>query len=311
MRYCEATELIFLFQGLSLPFIVLFAYLTFARQWKQSELIEKRGRASQVRAAFAPSAAGLPEFRPLNCPHCGSGLLLDSSGTLCPNCKQRGDLPKDYQRTAVLKSRVERLLASALRCWRLARLLTSRPVTWLLCALLLFVPLVMFPIVLVGSDKYHDTILDRWLAPYRHTPLPDLVAMISLVGGSAWWLGIAILASLGNEMRKKLPVFPVQTKELRDTATANCQSCGGAIQYQRGSFAAICGYCHVENYRARFARTENQRAEQQETQTQFLLFDALTIVNNYLFKIWILGAMILVVVALVGLSIGINSLIEK
>jgi len=314
MRYYEATELLFLFQGLSLPFIVLITYLICSRQWKRSQLIEKQGRVSQVRAAFAPGTTGLPVFRPLNCPHCGAGLLLETSGTLCPHCQQRGELPKDYLRAVVLKGRVERLLMSAQRCWRLAWVLTSKPVNWLLCAFIIFVPTIMLPIVLLGSGKYHDTILDRWLAPYQHTRLPDLVGPISVIGGFAWWLGIAIVASLSNEMRKKLPIFPVRTKEMKDRATANCQSCGGAIQYERGAFVTICSYCHVENYRAQFARAERNRAEQQQTQARFLLFDALTIVNEYLFKIWILGAMILVgvlVVAVPGLFSSLNSLIRK
>jgi uncharacterized protein (DUF983 family) len=296
MIYYEATVLLFLLQGILLPFVVVITYLICSRQWRRSQLLERQAHTSQVRAAFAPGTAGLPHFRPLNCPHCGAGMLLETNGIFCPSCQQRGTLPPDYQRAAVLKERVQKLLKSALRSWRFAWFLTSSPVNWLLRVLVFAMPMVLLPIVLNGSTQYHHTHLDQWLAPYQNTRLPDLIFLIAAVGGFSWWLGIAILASYSGTFRRKLPVVPVFTNETHGSETANCQSCGGCIQYDRGEFVTICSYCHVENYRVQFARAERTRAEQQQIQVQFVLFDALTIVNEFLFKVWILGAMILVVV---------------
>ena len=301
--YYEAALLIFLFQGISFPFVVLFAYIICLRQWRRLQALQQKARASAVRLGFALSTALLPKFRPLNCPQCGAGMLLETNDIRCVHCQHREAVPKDYQRAVLLKNQVRQQLKSALRAWRLAWVLTSRPVVWFLGLLLIAEPIVLIPIVLVGSEKYPHTRIDDWLAPYQSTGLPGLVGGISLMGGFTWWLGLAMLAGRSNSMRTKLPVFPVRTKELRGSETANCQSCGGAIQYDRGDFATICSYCHVENYRVQFARTERHRGEQEEFQAKFALFDALSIVNEFLFTIWIFGAMCVVTALLIWLKI--------
>ena len=303
MIYYETALLIFLFQGITLPFIVLLVYLICTRQWRRLQALQQQGRAGQVRAAFAQSMIALPSFRPLNCPQCGAIMLLGANGVHCSHCQHREALPKDYLHAAVLKGHVQRLLKSALWSWRLARVLTSRFAIGLLCVLLFVEPFVLVPLMLTGSAKYPHTIVGYWFAPWQKARLPDLRVGLSIMGGLAWWLGFAMLASLAMNMRKKLPVLPVFTKQLRGREIAACQSCGGGIEYDRGAFATICGYCHVENYRVQFARSERRSAEQQQSQAKFALFDALTITNEFLFTGWILGAMCVVAAILLFLKI--------
>jgi hypothetical protein len=299
----ETALLIFLFQGITLPFIVALVYFICTRQWRRLLALREQSRAGRVRAAFAHSMTTLPSFRPLNCPECGAGMLLDANDVHCSHCQHREALPKDYLRAAVLKGHVQRLLKSALGAWRLARVLTSRVAIGALCVLLFVEPFVLLPIVLTGSGKYPHTIVDDWLAPFQSARLSNIRAGLSLMGGVAWWLGFAMLASLAMNMRKKLPVMPVFTKELHGRETGNCQSCGGGIEYDRGAFATICSYCHVENYRVQFAHSQRRTAEAAQSEAKFALFDALTIANEFLFTVWILGAMCLAAALLLFLKI--------
>jgi hypothetical protein len=98
-------------------------------------------------------------------------------------------------------------------------------------------------------------------------------------------------------LRKSLPVVPVFEGKLRGGETANCEACGGAIEYDRGDFACICSYCNVENFRVRFARRERAQAEKQKTQTKSVLFGAMEILDDFV------GTFFFVSLILVGGSI--------
>ena len=291
MLWFEIAVLIFLFEGLALPFITGFACFICLRQWKRLQALQQQAGAAAERGAFHEATKGLPAFKPLNCPACGAGLQLQADATLCANCGHHGTLPPNYRSAVVLRDHVQRLLKSAQWAWRFARVLTSRPVTVLFIVLIFAQTFGLLPALLLGREKYPDAPVLRWLAPF-----PDGILLFTgSLGGLSWLCGFWLLGDLGKRMRRDLPVFPVLDKSPTGSETANCQTCGGGIAYDRRDFATICPYCHVENYRVQFTRTARGRGERQQSQMKFALFGALNIVNEFLWTTWLLGALAIVI----------------
>ena len=90
-----------------------------------------------------------------------------------------------------------------------------------------------------------------------------------------------MLFIMAKSLRAQLPALPVITKEVHRRETAQCQACGGGIEYDAGDFACVCPYCHVENFRVQFVRNERAREEKQTTQVKSVLFHAMQIIDDY------------------------------
>jgi len=139
-------------------------------------------------------------------------------------------------------------------------------------------PFVLFPVVLVGSNLFRDTWADRGLKSLGETA-GFLVMLAAFLGFIVWMFVFICLAMLAKSLRKNLPVAPVFGERVRRFETANCQTCGGAIEYDAGAFACACAYCNVENFRVRFTRRE--RSERQRTQTKSALFGAMEVIEEF------------------------------
>jgi Zn finger protein HypA/HybF involved in hydrogenase expression len=279
--------LILLFQGLSLPFGVVIVYFICMRQWKQLVAIQKHAGTAARRGSFHEAGRGLPAFEPLKCSKCGAGLVLEPDALHCGNCGHQSSVPPDYRAAVALKQNLQRLLRSAQGAWRFAWALTSRPARLLLVLLIAAQVLAFVPLALIDFDRRPDTAVFRYLATFPEGPL----FFVGVLGEASWLIGLCLLIDLSKRLRRGLPVFPLLTQELKVSETATCQSCGGAIHYDHRDFAAICPYCHVENFRVQSTRTARGRDEKHQSRVEFTLFGALNIVNEFLWTIWIWGAM--------------------
>lgn len=277
---------IFLLQGFTLPLLpavsgVLWWSLSRRLEALRGKLKAGRTQPAETGEAFGRMLAGLPKLRPLNCESCGGAVLLRADATLCPYCGARSRAPEDYVAALRLKSEAEGLFKSALRHWRVANILTKRPVRWTFVLLIFAEPLVLFPAVLIGSNVYPDAPLDRAFARLGED-WAFLLMLSSFFGFIVWMVVLIFLASLSKGLRTKLRAVPVFEGAARGRETASCQTCGGAVEYEAGAFACLCEYCNVENFRARFVRRERARAEQQSETTKSALFAALEINEEFL-----------------------------
>jgi hypothetical protein len=239
------------------------------------------------RGAFHEARRGLPAFKPLKCSKCGAGLVLEPDALHCANCGHQCSVPPDYHAAVALQQKLRRLLHSAQGAWRFAWMLTSRPARILLVLLIALQALAFVPLAMLDFDRRPDTAVFRYLATLPEGPL----FFTGVLGEASWLIGLCLLIDLSKRLRRGLPAFPVLSQELKVSEIANCQSCGGAIQYDRRDFAVICPYCHVENFRVQSTRTARGRDEKHQARMEFSLFDALNIVNEFLWTIWIWGAM--------------------
>lgn len=277
--------IVFLLQGITLPFLPLVSGVLWWRRSRRLELLGKeveRARRKKLKAdkGLESMLKGLPVLRPLKCANCGGSLLLLESETLCPYCGTPGVLPKDYGAAVRLKSEVRRLLRSAIRHWRVANVLTHPFVRWGLFLMIFVEPLVLFPAVVIGSNVYPDTGLDRAFGELGMVG-GTLLMISSFFGFIIWMVVFILLASLCRSLRRKLPVVPVFEGESRGRTAASCQACGGGIEYEAGAFACLCDYCNVENYRARFVRRARALSEEQRMRTKSVLFGAEEIIEDF------------------------------
>lgn len=279
---------IFLAQGVSIPLLIALSGWFW---WRQSRRLESL-KAESERSPSKPSKGAkprdtpelilksLPVLAPLKCANCGGNVLLREAETLCPYCETRASAPEDYAASSALKSEVKGLYASAVRHWRVAKLLTFRPARWFFVSMIFAEPFVLFPAVLVGSNLFRDSQADRALESMGETA-SFLVMLAAFLGFIVWMIVFVCLAALAKSLRNNLPVVPVFEKRVRRFETASCQTCGGAIEYDAGAFACACPYCNVENFRVRFARRERSLSEQQKTQTKSALFGAMEIIEEF------------------------------
>jgi hypothetical protein len=109
-----------------------------------------------------------------------------------------------------------------------------------------------------------------------------LIMLAAFFGFVIWMVVFIFLNQLSKGLRCKLPMDPVLEGDGRALAVANCQACGGGIQYEERAFASICDYCHVENFRVQFARRQRAQSERQTTQTKSILFGAMEIIDDFI-----------------------------
>jgi Zn finger protein HypA/HybF involved in hydrogenase expression len=280
--FYQVCLVIFLLQGFSIPILPIISGVLWLRRSRQLESLEKElnlTRQKNIKSdqTFELILNGLPKLRPLNCEHCGGSVLLQESTTLCPYCQTRGELPEDYAAAITLKSEVNPLAG------------------WVFFLLIFIEPLVLFPAVIIGSNLFPDTRFDRAFAAFGETT-SFLLMLSAFFGFIIWMIVFIFLAKLSKSLRVKLPVVPVFEGETGGRETASCQACGGGIEYDAGAFACLCGYCNVENFRARFVRRERARSEEQKTRTEPVLFGAMEILEDFV------GTFFFVSVILVGAS---------
>ena len=292
---------IFLLQGVLSPLLLIFSGVLWFRQSQRLESLKKDLDISREKK-IKPSETSesilnrLPKLTPLSCADCGAGVLLQETETLCPHCHARGDLPEDYAAAVSLKSQAKSLLKSALRHWRVANVLTNRLGGWVFFLLIFIEPLVLFPTVVIGSNVFPNTWIDKAFNSLGETTT-FLVMLSAFFGFIIWMIVFIFLTSLSKSLRTKLPVVPVFQDNIRGSETASCQACGGGIEYDAGDFACLCSYCNVENFRVRFVRRERAQAEKQRTRTKSVLFGAMEILEDFV------GTFVVVLVILVGASI--------
>ena len=292
---------IFLGQSVFLPLLIVWAGWLWSKQNRRLEALKKElGHERRLEKDAGKTIDGilaqLPQLQPLNCAACGAALLLQESETRCPNCEARGPLPSDYAAALSLKPQLTHLTRTALRYWHAANSLTWPPVAWLFFLLIFAEPLIIFPTVIIGSNLYPDTWFDQAFKAAGEN-LTFLIMLPAFFGFIIWMIVFIFLNSLSKSLRQKLPVMPRVAGNSQARQTANCQSCGGGIEYEARSFACICDYCRVENFRIQFARRERRQTEKQSTRTKSLLFAAMEIVDDFT------GTFFLVMAILVGAAV--------
>ena len=289
---------IFLLQGILLPILVLGAGIAWYRQARRVESLRKKLRLEPAEpAAELPETllAGLPKLAPLNCRHCGGAILLRDRDIICPSCQQTGELPPDYAAAMSLKAGAVGLLKRALANWRVANVVTHPVSRWSYRLMIFVEPLVLFPVVLIGSNVFPNAPVDHLFG--RLNPTVGFVLMLAAFLGFVIWMVVFLfLAGLGASLRAKLPQVPRPDARVRQPEAASCQACGGAIAYDAGDFACLCRYCDVENYRAEFVGRERARAAKQGTKTRSALFGAMEIIDDFL-GIFFITALFLVAAA--------------
>ena len=281
-HFYEACATIFVAQGvLLLPLLVL-AGIAWHRQSARLAAVEAAlGRDRARRGRTLKSLLGaLPKLTPLTCTACGGVLSLGVTTTTCLNCRAEAPAPADYVATISLRRRLKRLTAAALFHWRLAWLLRSAPVRVLLWMAVPAEPM-LFAITVVGAASYHDSWIDRLFE--RIGEAGGVVVMVMAFGAMVTWMVVfLLLANLSREVRGKLPASPV-IAPVDGVAEqfSTCRSCGGGIGYDARAFAALCGYCGVENYRAGQSRRNRAEAEGERAATRASLFGAMTIIEDF------------------------------
>jgi Zn finger protein HypA/HybF involved in hydrogenase expression len=283
--FYQVCLVIFLLQGFSMPFLPIISGVLWWKRSRQLESLEKElelTRRKNIKSdkIFELILNGLPKLRPLNCGNCGGSILLQETATLCPFCQTRGALPEDYAAAVTLKAEVKSLLKNAVGHWRVANFLTNPLAGWVFLLLIFIEPLVLFPVVIIGSNIFPDTRIDRAFGALGEVAT-FLLMLSAFFGFIIWMIVFIFLTNLSKSLRVKLPVVPVLEDGIRGSETASCQSCGGGIEYDAGDFACLCSYCNVENFRVRFVRRERARSEEQKTRTKSLLFGAMEILEDF------------------------------
>ena len=283
--FYDLCAVVFLLQGVSIPVLLAALYLLWRKRSRQLEDLRKELEAEGRKGVksdglFEALLRRLPKLRPLKCANCGGGVLLRARATFCPYCGTEGELPEDYAEAVSLKARAAGLLRSAVRHWRVANVLTHPVVRWGFFVMIFAEPLVLFPVVLIGSNLYPGAWVDRVFGALGETA-GFLVMLSAFLGFIVWMIVFIMLANLSKTLRASLPVVPVPGGRARGREASSCQACGGGIEYDAGDFACLCGYCNVENFRVRFARRARAHAEEELTLTKAALFGAAEIIEDY------------------------------
>ncbi|MGZ8313065.1 MAG: hypothetical protein ACXWUR_13485 [Allosphingosinicella sp.] len=273
---------IFLLQGVSIPLLLLVSGTAWFRQMSRLSVVEKALARDRKRhgKTLASMLDHVPKLRPLNCANCGSPVALEVSSATCTACRSVSDLPEDYRATLKLRRQLTRLATVAIRHWLVARILASAPARWFFFLMIFGEPL-LFVIVLIGSGTYDDTFFDRAFERIGEAWAFALMLM-AFAGFILWMIVFIFLTSLAKELRSKVKAFPdFRRKEIRDPEFSTCQSCGGGIRFSSGSFAALCSYCAVANFRAEHARRERAVSEENQVLTRGTLFGAMEVIEGF------------------------------
>ena len=283
--FYQLCAVVFLLQGVSTPVLMAALFLSWRKQSRRLEELRGELEADERKGLksaelFEALLRRLPKLRPLKCANCGGAVLLKEEATRCPYCGAEGELPEDYAEAVSLKARTAGLLGSAVRHWRVANVLTHPFVRWGFFVMVFAEPLVLFPVVLVGSNLYPDAWVDRAFASLGET-VGFLVMLAAFLGFVVWMVVFIMLTNLSKTLRAGLPVVPVFERRALGREAASCQSCGGGVEYGAGDFACLCAYCNVENFRARFARRERSKSEEELSLTKSALFGAMDVIEEY------------------------------
>jgi hypothetical protein len=278
----EIALTIFLLQGLLITVLLLVSGIVWARQIARLTVMEKAiVRDRKQRGTDMDSLLdALPKLQPLHCAGCGSPVALEARSGRCIACASLSELPPDYRATRILRRALARVSAAAIRDWRIARVLASRPVLWLLRLMVVAEPL-LFVLVMIGAVTFGDTNIDRALDALPNEVENGLMTL-AVCGFIIWTIVLVMLAALARDVKDKVPAFPdVRPGELGAAEYAACHACGGGIAFRPGAFAALCPYCAVATFRPAFARRERERSEEQQVLTRASMFGALEIIEGF------------------------------
>lgn len=278
----EIALAIFLLQGVLIPVLLVAVGIAWYRQASRLTVLEKIVARDRRRGAAGRDTLleSLPKLDPLHCDGCGSPVALEAHSARCVGCKSLSDLPADYRATMAVRRALARLSAAAIRDWRIARILTSLPMRLFLSVMIVVEPL-LFVIVGFCEATFRDTPVSRTLKELPNEVESGLM-WLAVCGLIIWAIVFMLLAVLARDLGKKLPVFPdIRRGELRAVEYATCHACGGGIAFRPGSFAGLCPYCTVANFRAAYARRERARSEEQQVLTRASLFGALDIIEGF------------------------------
>lgn len=277
---------IFLLQGISLPFLlIIFSILRLKQKRFGLESFVDAGLSELKDKAASNKISELilsntPNLTPLKCANCGTGVLLRETETFCPHCETRSGLPEDYAAAMSLKSENKMLLKRAVRYWRVANIWTSPWLVALFVLLALLEAFILPPAAGYAIEMFPNHWPNTLLTSLGETKSEHLLLFAQF--GIIVWTSVYIsLAVEGGELRRKLPTVPILDEKVSGSETASCQSCGGAIEYDRDDFASICNYCNVENFRARFTRLKSVLGADKKAEINFALFGAMGVIERY------------------------------
>ena len=278
----EIAAMVFLLQGVLIPVLLLVAGTAWFGQMSRLSALEKTLVEDRKRhRKTLDSLLGLvPKLQPLNCASCGSPVALEAASAKCISCRSVADLPEDYSAALALRRTLARLSTSAVRHWWVARILVASPVRWFFFLMIFGEPL-LFMLVLIGAATWSDTWADRVLE-WIGEGWAFAVGLMAFGGFILWMIVFIFLSNLSKELRRELTDFPVfRRREVRDPEYSTCETCGGGIRFARRSFASLCGYCAVPNFRAAQARHERAESEGQQLSTRWSLFGAMEIIEGF------------------------------
>jgi|GEM_PF-2097199 len=306
----QLCALVFLGQGLALPIIALISGRAWWRQASELEALSKQAavpaRASgKEREEDLPRLlAHLPKLAPLQCQSCGAGLRLGEHEAVCSHCSTRRALPEDYAALARLKPLCVRLIARANRHVRLANAL-QHTVTRTFFRAMIFVEPILLGVVLFGAKAFPESAVDRALEAAGEG-LSMVVMMMAFLGFIIWMVVFVMLSGLAGDVREHLAALPVLRPTTRARETAQCAPCGAPIAYESGALAALCDYCHVVSYRARFAGQERAASQAQVEEADATLFGAMRIIEEhtstffFTLSIMMFASLVLCVICVLG-----------
>lgn len=211
----------------------------------------------------------LPHLAPLKCERCGAGVPLHAEEMQCPRCDNRIPVPEDYAATVQLREKAGRQVARAVEAWRRANLFTIWPIRW---TLWLLAPVVLV-IALIGSFNNIGNSL------FAINTFEAFLALFALLGGLSFFIALWAYAFYLNGTRKRLPVMPA-VSHVGEAELANCQLCGGGIEYKAGDLVTLCGYCGGETYRVQLTRRARQQAAQEKEEARLSLYDAMVEISE-------------------------------
>lgn len=244
----HAAVLSLLMQGFLFPLLVLMALL-----WMWRAHLEKgRTRERREAGAGAEEKEGAHPLRPLKCASCGAGVPLREAGSACPSCGASVAAPPHYADIGRLREEAQERLRRAVKYLRRARFFSSNYVRWTLVLIALWLFVVPFFLLIVGSEfRFYDGLIE-WLGNWFLYSFGSLIL---------WILILCFTAGMLTQVRQGLPVIGTDEK-IGEAETAACSTCGGSIAYERGDLATICGYCGVETYRVEVAWQARKTAKQ-------------------------------------------------
>lgn len=214
--------------------------------WTWRALTEKTkpGREkSTARASKDEEGARVEPLRPLKCQSCGAGVPLRAGESVCPSCGAAAPVPPHYAEIGRLRAESLSRLRLAARYLRRAAFLSSGLVRGALFAAALWLFVIPFFLLIAGSEfRYYDPLLER-LGLWFQFSFGTLIV---------WIIVLSFTAGMMTKVRRVLPTFEGAEKA-GEAETAACATCGGAVAYERGDLATVCGYCGVETYRVRVA----------------------------------------------------------